>query len=635
MALKRRKPEPEPVQALTAATALVDLSVGSSWKTYKFGNRDWQVEAWRLYDIVPELHFLAGRIGDAVSRARLFVTEVDETGEETGETQDETVRRLAAVPLGKGAQRDDNLRLAGIDLATPGECWIVGEGAAQRAHEASGAWFVVTGAGIKNEGGRIKVRKPKHRGDGWLELTDGVDMLIRCHRPHPNDPDQADSFTRSAIPVLREIELLTKREFAELDSRLTGAGMMPVPESVDFPRKPEDPAGVSGFMSYLQRTMATSMMDQSSAAAMVPIMFTVPDHLMEHVDKIRPLTFWSELSGEIGGMKDRAIERLAASSELPKDVLESIGNSNHWSAWLVSEEGTRWIGNYLALIADALTRGFLALALKAMGREADIERFAFAFDTSVLAARPNRIEEAAQLHDRFLISDEEMVKAAAFPVEVMPSVTERAQQILLKLIQTQPDLILDPAVQTALGLPTVERVGLPPTAEQNTDGDPDDDESERVIDSPPNNGAAPNQPALTASILDRRIAELQAAPPAPQVVFNTSCRLHVLRALELAGGRLATPQERNGKWRDIPRHELHAQIGPITPEKAHRVTAGSWAHIESTAADFGVSPEHLESLLSGYVTELLTRGMRHHDDLLYAALAIANRGQGMLSGAAA
>lgn len=633
MALRRPRAVTEEFAgpALTAATAMVDLSVESSWKTYKFGNRDWQIEAWRLYDIVPELHFLAGRIGDSVAKARLYVTEVDETGEETGETEDEVIRQLAAVPLGKGAQRDDNLRLAGLDLAVPGECWIVGEGAAQGAHEARGAWFVVTGAGVKNEGGRIKVRRPKHRGDGWLELTDKVDVMIRCHRPHPNDCDQADSFTRSAIPVLREIELLTKREFAELDSRLTGAGIMPVPESMDFPRKPEDPPGLNGFMAYMQRAMSASMVDQSTASAMVPIVFSVPDHLMPDVDKIRPITFWSELSDQIGEMKDKAIGRLGTSAEIPKEVLEGIGNSNHWTAWLISEEGTRWIGGYLTLIADALTRGFLRLALTAMGREADIDRFAFAFDTSTLAARPNRIEEAGQLYDRFLLSDVEMVKAAAFSPEQMPSVTERAQQILLKLIQTQPDLILDRAVQTALGLPQVESVGLPPTAEQNTDGDPDDDPSERQLDSPPNGGIAPERPALTAAILDRRIAELTAAGPSQQVVFNATCRLHVLRALELAGGRLATPQERNGKWRDIPRHELHAQIGPLTPQRAATVTEGSWTHIATTAADFGVPAERLQELLSGYVEQLLTRGMRHHDDLLFAALEIANRGRGLVT----
>lgn len=637
MAIRRPKqvaPQPQDAgperRSLTAASAMVDFRDGSSWKSWKFGNRDWQAEVWRLYDIVPEFHFLAGRIGDSLAQARLYVTEVDEQGEETGETKDAAIQALAAVPLGKGAQRDDNLRMAGIDLSAPGECWFVGEGAAQRAHEAIGSWFVVTGAGIKSEGGKLKIRRPMTRGGGWLEPQDGRDVLIRCYRPHPNDADQADSFARPAIPALREIELLTKREFAELDSRLTGAGIMFLPEGMDYPRGPDDPPpDLAGFMAYLQTAAATSMRDQASAEAMVPIMATLPNEMMQYVDAIKPITFWSELSSEISPMKDKAIERLAASAELPKEVLLGLGDGNHWSAWLISEEGTRWIKGYLSLIADALTRGFLDLALTGMGRKGDIGRYAYAFDVSPLAARPNRLEEALQLHDRMLLSDEEVVRAGAFDTDQMPTVQQRAQQLLLKVVQTQPDLMLDPAVQVALGLPQIERVGLPATAEQNTDGDPDDDPVEQ--DGPPNGGNAEPPPALTASILDRRIRELTAAGPSPQTVFNAACRLHVLRALELAGGRLATPQERNGKWRDIPRHELHTQIGPLTPQRATAVTAGSWTHIPTTAADFGIDPAQLEFVLSSYVSELLTRGMHHHDDLLFAALQIPNRGQGMIA----
>lgn len=628
MALRRpRAEQDEQPQALTAAIAMVDFTEGSSWKTWKFGNRKWQAEVWRLYDIVPEFHFLAGRIGDSVSQARLYVTEVDENGEPTGETEDQAVAALAAVPLGKGAQRDGNLRLAGIDLSAPGEAWFVGEGAAERAHEASGAWFVVTGASIKSEGGKLKIKRPVHIGGGYLEPQAGRDILIRCHREHPNDADEADSFARSAIPVLREIETLTKREFAELDSRLTGAGVWFLPDSIDFPRRPEDPAGIAGFMAYMQRAAATSMQDQATAQAMVPIMATLPDAMIEQLDKMRPINFWSDLSGEIGPMKLAAIERLATSAELPKEVLTGLGAGNHWSAWLISEEGVRWISGYLTLIAEALTRGFLRLALESMGREKDVDRFAFAFDTAPLAARPNRLEEALQLHDRMLISDEEVVKAGAFDVEQMPTVIERAQQLLLKVVQTQPDLMLDPAVQVALGLPQIERVGLPATAEQNSNGDTSDDQQGNRNDAPPDPDEAP---ALTAS-LNRRILELSAAPPSAERVFNAACRLHVLRALELAGGRLATPQERAGKWRDVPRHELHTQIGPVTPAKADAVTRGAWSHIPTTAADFGIDSAELERMLSGYVRELLTRGVEHHDDLLFASLRIANRGAGVVT----
>jgi hypothetical protein len=625
MALRRAAvPTPAaPHRSLTAATALVDFTEGSSWKTWKFGNDTWQKEAWRLYDIVGELHTLAGRIGDSLSQARLYVTEVGEDGEESGEVTDQTIRRLAAVPLGTGAQRDDNLRLAGVDLAVGAECWIVGEDVVRGTSKKAGNWFVVTGAGVKREAGKVKVRKPRQRDGGWLELTSGRDLLIRCWRPHPNDPDQADSFTRASIPVLKEIELLTKREFAELDSRLTGAGMLPIPESADFPRQDSDPRGVAGFMALMQRAAAASMVDQSTASAMVPIMFTVPDQLMDAMKGLEPIRFWSDLNEKIPEMKRDAISRFATFSELPREVLEGLGNSNHWSAWLITEEGIRWIKGYLSPVADALTRGFLHRALRELGYD-DVERYAFAFDVSGLAARPNRIDEAVQLHDRFLLSDQEMVKAAAFDVKAMPSVTERAAQILLKLVQGQPDLILDPAVQSALGLPNVHSVGLPPTSDQNTDsGDP-----EPVNDTIPDQDQPDEiETALTAAISARR----PRATPGREQVFNAAAKLIVLRALELAGGRLTTIHERRGRLAGVPRHELHHHIGPISAARAATVVEGAFTHCEIAAADLGVPAEQLQTLLSDYVHELLTRGIRHTDDLLFHGLAIANQGRGLVT----
>lgn len=629
-----------PRRSLAGATAMVDLGAASSWTTWKFGNKDWQTEAWRLYDIVPEIHKISGRIGDSLAQARLYVTEVDDTGEETGEVTEERIKRLAAVPLGTGAQRDDCLRLAGIDLAIGGECWIVGEGAARSPEKAEGTWFVVTGTAFKKEGGKLKVKRPKNRGGSYLELADGVDILIRCWNPHPNDTDQADSFTRSAIVPLREIELLTKREFAELDSRLTGAGVMFLPEGVDFPREPGDPDGLAGFMAVMQRAAAASIRDQSDARAMVPIMATVPDAVLPYLDQLKPITFWSELSAEISDMKDKAIIRLASSSEIPAEVITGIGDANHWTAWLISDEGIRWIkAGYLGPIADALTRGFLRLALASMG-VANPERYAFAFDTSTLAAKPNRLDEALQLHDRFLIQDTEVVRAGAFDPDQMPTIQERAAQIVLKLLTTQPDLILDPEVQRLLGLPNVKSVGLPPTADQNADGGDPDPEDDPAQDGPPNGGSAPDQPdasetrALTEALGARvRALEAPSAPalPSPVAVFNAAAKLTVYRALELAGGRLTTPQERRGRWADVPRHELHHHVGPVTRDKAAKVTEDAWRHVPVLAADLGVNAQDLRALLEGYVLELLTRGIRHHDDLLYAALQVANRGAGMVT----
>jgi hypothetical protein len=644
VALLKRKPaqhDQDPLglnrRALSAATALVQLDGTSSWKNWKFGNKDWQVEAWRLYDVVPEGRFLANWIGDSLSQARLYVAELDERGEEINETEDQRISALAGIPLGTGSQRDDALRLAGVDLAVGGECWVIGEGAASNPESSKGAWFVVTGSAFSKRGGRIEVRRPKTLGGSTLALTDGTDVLIRCWRPHPNDTDQADSPTRAAIVPLREVELLTKREFAELDSRLTGAGVWFLPEGVDFPRDPADSAGIAGFMQYMQRAAAASMRDQSTAAAMVPIMATLPTDMIEHIDKLKPINFWSELSAEISPMKEKAIIRVAGAYEVPNEVMLGMSTANHWTAWIISEEGIKRIKPYGALVADALTRGFLRMALTSMGIP-NPERYAFAFDYAALAARPNRIEDAGTLHDRGLISDEEYVKAAAFDPSVMPDQDKRVAQLLYKLVQVQPDLILDPEVQRVLGLPKIQSVGLPATANQNADGqdpEPDDETEERDA---PNGGDADGPPDETRALTEALGARVQAlatrpvpALPSPEAVFNAAAKLLVYRALELAGGRLATPAERHGRWKDVPRHELHHWVGPITAEKAHKVTEGAWNHVTVAAADLGVDPADFRALLEGYVLELLTRGVRHHDDLLFAALSMARQGRGLVA----
>lgn len=628
MALRRPKtaevvPFPSAsTNAITAAVAQVDMSDGSSWKTWKFGNKDWQAEAWRLYDIVPELTKLAGRVGDSLAKARLYVTEVDETGEEQGEVTEERIKRLAAVPLGTGAQRDENLSLAGIDLSVAGECWLIGEGAAVNPERASGNWFVVTNAAVSRQGDEITVTRPQQRGGGKVKIVDGRDIMTRCWNPHPNDINQATSWTRPATVPLREIERLTMREFAELDSRLTGAGIMFVPEGIDFPRSSDDPIGIAGFMAYIQRAAQASMIDQSSASAMVPIMATVPTGTDLAALKEGLINFWSPLSGEISEMKDKAILRVANSAEIPPETITGMGDANHWSAWLITDEGTRWISRYLNLVAAALTRGFLHLALESMG-VANPERYAYAFDTSGLAAKPNRLEDATSLHDRGLISDEEMVKSAAFDPDVMPTPEQYARQIVYKLAMAQPDMVLDPEVQRILGLPAIKSVGLPATAEQNADGDT----PERSSDGPPNGGTPPDAPDESASIeaaLNRRI---QAAAVQPDRVLHAACKLMVMRALELAGGRLALPSERrpSGRWGNVPRHELHAHVGPISRDKAEQVTQGAWTHLPMAAADLGLDPERLKALLSGYVIELMMFGRVHEDHYLIDALNMANR----------
>ena len=67
--------------------------------------------------------------------------------------------------------------------------------------------------------------------DNELEVSPDDIYLIRVWRSHPNRAWEADSPTRSSLPVLRELVGLTMHVSAQVDSRLAGAGVFIVPQS--------------------------------------------------------------------------------------------------------------------------------------------------------------------------------------------------------------------------------------------------------------------------------------------------------------------------------------------------------------------------------------------------------------------
>lgn len=593
-----------PREALTAAVSSVRMDA-AGWKSYKFGDRKWQDEAWRLYDITGQLRFVANWVGNSVSRCRLYVAEVGEDGENLEEVKDDVeVASLAAGPLGRGPAKDEALRLLGINLFVPGECYIVAE--ADGLATGVDRWFVVSGSEIKKTGDDITITRGQLQGGGTMRYRDGTDLILRCWTPHPRKADEPDSPTRSAIPDLRAIEAIRKREFAELDSRLAGAGMLGLPDSIDFPRQPDDNTGPAGFMQVLQRAMAASLADRASAEAMVPIMFTAaPDAL----DKIKHITFWTDLSDQLLPLMEAAVKSLAQSLDIPPEVMLGLGSANHWSAWAISEEAvTTQIVPVLSRIADALTQGFLRAALEEMGLDPD--RYVYAFDTAPLTTRPNRSADALNYHERGLISDEAAREAGAFNDGDIPDPIERLRRLIEKVIPNQPSLLALPVVQQILGVTLdVPAAELEPAGggggQQPGGGEVVDEET------------PPEQPTQT---------EQDAALVGLYPVANLAVR----RALALAGGRLV-PHRQRDRYPGTARHGLHVRHGAVDRARADTVLAGAWDDLHAVADDLLVDPAELQHLLHEFAAELLTRGMAYDPGLLRAVLARATLARGVMA----
>lgn len=580
--------------SLVAAGQSISFT-GTTWKTWKSGDRTWQQDAWRLYDITGQLRFVARSVANSMSLARLYVAELDEAGNIIGETDDPQIAALAAVPLGTGPAKTENVQALGLQLFVAGEGYIVAESGA--GPDGGDLWFTVAGREVKKQGDNLIVTRPPQYGGGELSVRDGVDMLIRVWTPHPADSNEPDSPARSAIPDLRKLEAIRKRMFAELDSRLTGAGVWPLPENLDFPASDDNPGGVTGFFQHLTEVMSTAIQDQSSASAVVPNVIPVPPDLLDKIGK--PITFWSPLDEQLLPMEESAFRSLAQSLDAPVQMMLGNQDSNHWSSWLTAEETVKT--HYeppLNRIADAATTSYLHGAIERLGKP-NPRGFAYAFDTGPLRVRADRTTDALTLNERGLLSDEATVEAASFPVEEMPDKNERLRKLANELMRSAPNIaLLDPQLRELVGLN-----GTPPaiTAEPET--------------------VPTETPAEVESEDPRALPEQPDEPPGADGL-TAACEVAVLRALELAGGRLVPHRERG----DTPRHQLHTVVAAADRGTAEKALSDAWLHLPVIADAWGVPVDRLHTLLHGYVMELVTRGRAHERGLLAALVAAARTG---------
>jgi catechol 2,3-dioxygenase-like lactoylglutathione lyase family enzyme len=513
-----------------------------------------------------------------------------------------------------------------------GDVFIVAEGYQSAANGDSIAdkWYVCSSSEVYRRGDDIMVRRSITHGGGQYKLNPQKDLLIRAWNPHPRRYDAADSTVRAILPVLRELEQCTKRVFAELDSRLAGAGILLLPDNIDFPRVPTEnpgdpqPTGVEGFSALLQRTMATSMQQRDSAAAVVPIILQAST---DALDKIKHLTFDSQISDKIGELRKDAVSRMAMSLDIPPEVLTGMGASNHWSSWQIEESSIKiHIEPLLIQLADALNIGYFQPALKAAGIQ-NPEKHTLWFDVGPLAVRPNRSDQALQFAEKEFISAKAARDNAAFTDDDAPDDEERVYNIVKALLQAQPAYAADPEVQKILGLPKIAAPAAPGAAPEDSlmPGDPGYDEAGTE---PADAGARglPQLPSVAdaeagkvgGQKLGQLAASLNADVGGGRLFFAADSA--VRRALELAGGRLV-PGPQRARY-PVPKHELHTRVQPQAA-RVPALLAGAWTHVREQAPFLGVDPDALEELLGGYCTELLTRGVAHDGEMLRSTLLMA------------
>jgi len=615
---------PEVANSLIASAAQVKLN-DSSWRYYRLRDETWQIEAWRLYDCIGELHFAAGWVGSACSRVRIYVAEVDELGRVGGEVEDDDeIEAISDTLFGGPASKAEALRAIGIALTVAGECYLIGLAKNTEANQGSrDKWLVVAPSELKRVGDRLQLKRG--RAD-WLDINPGRDIVIRLWTPHPRMMDLADSPTRAATPILLELERLTRYVFSQIDSRLIGAGILPIPAGLRFPRADGTTGDAGDLMVELAEAAKASLSGEGSAAGVVPILVEMPaEDLANMPDK--PITFESVMSEHARELRDEAIRRLALAMDMPPEVLSGTGETNHFNAWHVEESAVKiHIEPLMTRICDGLTDAYLKPALKALDKDPD--RYCLWFDTAPLTVRPNRLQDTLNLFERGIVSAEAVRRAGDYKESIdAPSQEEENTRFIKELLLRDPTLFQNVAIREAIGIEIeeVDPLALPPGAEgdPNAPGPAPPPAPERAVDSSEPGQNSPDLPRNTrpqrqGGTSNGLIAGLEyvEAPSAELVLADAVVR----RALQVAGARLLT-RAHVEQWKHVPKHELHTKIKVKDYEHSEKLLLGAWDELPSLAEGlrFHAQPK-IETVLDNYCTTLLLRSLPHSREFLKAYL---------------
>jgi len=514
--------------------------------------RRWQKEAYRHLTICGEARFAANYFAHALSRATLYVADVNGEQDEPDSTGTELLADLF------GGRQSEMLSKMALHFTVAGECYILGTDldtvdekwdivSVLEATQHGQTWQIDYGNGV-----RKTLRLSEN------ENTLGTDVLIRVWIPDAGQRIMPDSPFRALLPVLDEIELITRHIYAQGSSRLAGAGVMFVPQEISLPNtlpngEDEQPLtnDATGFMQLLADNMMTPIEQPDHPSALVPLVVQVPGDM---IDKVRLLHFWTDLDDKAQEMRNGAIRRFALGMDLPPEMVLGMSSSggtgggrsngvSHWGAWQIEESTLKMhIQPMLEVICNEITLHYLRPLYDDIAvAKTKIVRY----DDSKLRTRPDRSKEALELHDRMLLSDEAALRENGFEPKDLPEDTEVRRRILLLIARgsSTPDQVASAANQVA-------HITLP----DGTGGDGEQTREERPMPSLEDHRDRPRTPE--------------------QAALLAACHMAACRALEKVGNRLRSQQVRPD---GVPTAEVYKFAdATVVSSKVHSLLDGAF-----------------------------------------------------------
>lgn len=592
-------------QITASSVDISSLVTESGWKMPGY-RRPWQREVYRLLRVVGELRSAARLIATAVSQSRIYMADLDDDGEIKGETENAKALRICKRTLGGADRQAPEMYLAAMNLFLVGEVYLWGRSSSEV--KARDAWHMLSINEFNRTGGKLQVDLD---GKDRQEVQPG-DILRRIWIPDPEHRSRADSAANSNLPLLQELEQLTRYVFAQIDSRLVSAGILPWPNTTSTSSAGEGSVG-ENIMKRIVDLAAASNDGTGTASSAVPMIVDVPP---EALGKIGLVNFTSELSRTAGTLRTEAITRLASNLDIAPEQLLGSGDTNHWTAWYIDAAAVEsHVKPILATIVEALNTVWVEPALKRQGLDPD--RYRLTYDVSTLTVRPQRLKETLDLYNAGIVSRKAVLDAGAYLPGDAPSDEESTQRYMREVGLRSPAILDRPEMLEAMNLD----IELPEPQEPIVEGPPPPPAPEplpgkgQVPGVPDTQGTPPRQQGATGTTVTA-----SAAPPI--LAIADAC---ARRTFELAGGRLLTRANR-GQYQEVPRGQMYRHVW-VDPDKVDRLVDGSEQMCLDMARQWGIdAPDRFAQVISTYCSLAMTSSQEHDVELLERALTLGGYG---------
>jgi hypothetical protein len=450
-----RRPAPTPVpsqaalekkifNALTAAAA----PVKGPQTQFLQRTQEWQAEAWMYYDSLGELNSGVWWLANMLSRVRLRAAEVSPDLDEPTIANTGLASEIVNSLSGGVGGQSQTMRNLTLQLAVPGDCYLIGQGVAGKED-----WTVRSVDEVRVQNGKFQTVSGRIPSIAWEDLPPGS-LPVRIWRPHARFYHLSDSSVRSALPIMRELELVNRHITAQYLSRLASAGLIVLPDEITFPVREEFEDAADPFMAEFIEIAAEAIRTPGTASATIPIPIRVPG---DYVDKIKHIDFTLKIDDKIIEKRESAISRLANKLDVPTEIMTGMSKVNHWTAWQLDESALKThIAPLAEVICDSLTRGYLRPRMLASGAtEEEAANFVIWYDMSELAVRPDKSANAFEAYDRLELSGAALRREGGFDEDDAPTDEELKDQALKVIIHTLPSgamsalaqLINDPTLQ--------------------------------------------------------------------------------------------------------------------------------------------------------------------------------------------